>query len=103
MSIASILQSRFALWLTYQFASLFALFQNGRAGLADIYFCYRLLLERKGEYTGWQQWVRLVSQGMTRGQLVTAFMESTEFHNKHTVRAATRIDLRRLCAQCRFE
>ena len=78
--MASIMQSRFGLWLTYQCASLLALFQSSRADLADIYFCYRLLLERKSEYAGWQQWVRQVAVGISRGQLVTAIMGSPEFH-----------------------
>ncbi|MBN1138053.1 MAG: FkbM family methyltransferase [Anaerolineae bacterium] len=84
-------QSRVASWLTNAIVSILPRLQTDRADLTDIYFCYRLLLGRRAEDEGWQNWSRHVALGMTASELGTAFFESSEFCKKHSFRASARI------------
>lgn len=92
MRSASILKSRVALLLTKPLVNIFSRLQTDRADLADIYFCYRLLLGRKAEDEGWKNWSQHVASGMTIAQLVTDFLESQEFRKNHAFRARARVE-----------
>ena len=46
----------------------------------DVYYCYRLLLDRKPDLDGWVNWTSNLDN-MSLQELVARFMESEEFRN----------------------
>ena len=64
-------------------AALLAKLETPQADPADIYFCYRLLLGRRPEAAGWQDWCQRVRQGLGREMLVAAVLSSRECLNRH--------------------
>ncbi len=63
-----------------------------KAGLPDIYYCYRLLLRRSADSEGLCHWSRIISSGMTPDQLANAFLASSEFQHTHSLRNCQRVD-----------
>lgn len=72
---------------------LISAFQTKRAGLLDIHYCYRLLLGRKADREGWRHWSKMIASKITTGQLVSAFLASTEFHRKYALKNQSRVDV----------
>lgn len=50
-----------------------------KADPADLYFCYRLLLDREPDAGGWRDQMRFIAPGRSRRLLVESFMNSNEF------------------------
>lgn len=73
-------------------ANILSKYQTERADILDIYFCYRLLLGRKADAHGWNDWTKRVANGMTCSQLANGFLESHEFRMKHTFRKKVRVE-----------
>ena len=57
--------------------------ERSSADPADIYFCYRLLLGRAPETSGWQDWIQRARQGLSRESLVDAVLSSRECVHRH--------------------
>jgi FkbM family methyltransferase len=57
--------------------------QTHNADPIDVYFAYRLLLERQPEKNGWQNWCKRVQHGLTREMLRTSFLMSAEYRTQH--------------------
>ncbi|MFO7662073.1 MAG: FkbM family methyltransferase [Chloroflexota bacterium] len=63
---------RFGLWL-YQLIS------TNTADAADLFFSYRLLLDRKPDESGWRNYLKILAPGRSRNTLVNFFLNSAEF------------------------
>jgi FkbM family methyltransferase len=46
---------------------------------ADLYFCYRLLLHREPDESGWRDQMRFIKPGRSRAMLVESFINSNEY------------------------
>lgn len=57
--------------------------QTHNADPLDVYFAYRLLLERQPEAMGWQNWCARVQNGLTIEMLRTSFLMSAEYRTQH--------------------
>ncbi len=86
-------KSRLSFWLTRPLRKTLSGLQTQQADLADLYFCYRLLLGRKADAEGWQEWSQHAASGMPIDALVKGFLESQEFRKKQTLRSKDRIEL----------
>lgn len=53
-----------------------------RATLEDLWYCYRLLLNRPPDEIGFQNRAKLVQKGISVAELVTPFIASREFNNR---------------------
>jgi len=53
--------------------------QTDQLDPADLYFCYRLLLGRRPDRPGWNDWIQQIRMGKTREALVNAFLGSDEY------------------------
>ncbi|KAM3115912.1 FkbM family methyltransferase [Phormidesmis sp. 146-33] len=84
-------KSRLSFWLSRPLRKTLSGLQTQQADLADLYFCYRLLLGRKADAEGWQAWSKNVASGMLIDELVKGFLESQEFRKKQTLRSKDRI------------
>jgi hypothetical protein len=63
------------------------------ATLEDVYACYRLLLEREPDETGWHFWTELLNkQTVPRAFVVDHFLQSPEFLARQSVPPETKID-----------
>ena len=70
-------------WLKKAIVRLLPRLQTQQADLADVYFAYRLLLERQPEPKGWQNWYDRVQHGLTLEVLRTTFLTSAEYRTQH--------------------
>ncbi|HMT19795.1 MAG TPA: FkbM family methyltransferase [Promineifilum sp.] len=50
---------------------------------ADVYFCYRLLLEREPDADGWKHHLKSITPRRTREMLVESSLGSTEYQEAH--------------------
>lgn len=57
--------------------------QANLADPLDLYFSYRLLLERKPDAGGWKAWRRALRKGIPRKNLVDSFLSSAEFRQRY--------------------
>ena len=62
---------------------------------ADLYFSYRLLLGRKPDDGTWQDWAGRIEAGISRDDIASSLMHSTEFSIKRETSRTARIDLDR--------
>lgn len=53
-----------------------------KATAEDIYYCYRLLLDREPDPEGWCHWKSKIENEMGVQEMVEGFLRSEEFHNK---------------------
>lgn len=65
------------------FAAFLKRWQTHNADPIDVYFAYRLLLERQPEKDGWQNWCERVRHGLTVEMLRTSFLMSAEYRTQH--------------------
>lgn len=57
---------------------------NRSADENDVYYCYRLLLDREPDSAGWATWTTVVKNGKTSLKtLVLGFLSSSEFKNRN--------------------
>jgi FkbM family methyltransferase len=75
MNTLRFLLIRFWLWLLNALAT-------DKADPADLYFCYRLLLDREPDERGWRDQLRFIAPGRSRRLLVESFMNSAEYHSR---------------------
>jgi FkbM family methyltransferase len=54
----------------------------------DIYYCYRLFLDREPDADGWTTYVTNIKTGMSVQSLAASFLNSVEFRNRQSVQAA---------------
>ncbi len=54
----------------------------------DIYYCYRLFLDREPEADGWTTYANNIRTGMSVQSLVASFLNSVEFRNRQSAQAA---------------
>jgi len=55
----------------------------------DLYYCYRLLLDREPDSSGWNTWSNVIRQGTTSvATLVQGFISSTEFRDRNLEESA---------------
>jgi FkbM family methyltransferase len=54
----------------------------------DIYYCYRLILDREPDVDGWNTFTTNVEHGMSVQSLVSCFLNSAEFRNKQAIRSS---------------
>jgi FkbM family methyltransferase len=52
---------------------------TSRADPADVYYCYRLLLDRAPEPAGWRDQLKFLELGHSRRALVDSFLSSSEY------------------------
>lgn len=52
----------------------------------DVYYCYRIILDREPDPDGWNTFVTNVQHGMSLQSLVSCFLNSAEFRNKQAAR-----------------
>ena len=55
---------------------------------SDIYYCYRLILDREPDVDGWNNFSTNIKHGMSLQNLVSCFINSAEFRNKQTARSS---------------
>lgn len=67
---------RFWVWLL-------RLFSTDKADPADLYFAYRLLLDREPDAAGWRHRLNFIAPGRSRRALAESFLNSTEFQTAH--------------------
>lgn len=60
---------------------LLRLISTDKADPADLYFSYRLLLDREPDPAGWQHHLKFIAPGRSRRTLVESFLNSTEFQS----------------------
>lgn len=53
----------------------------------DIYYCYRLFLDREPDADGWKTFVTNINAGMSVESLVASFLNSVEFRNRQSVQS----------------
>ncbi len=70
-------------WLKKGLVVLLQRFQKDIADPTDVYFSYRLLLERTPEPRGWQNWCNRIQHGMSLETLTSSFLTSAEYRAKH--------------------
>lgn len=58
---------------------LLRLVSTDKADPADLYFAYRLLLDREPDPAGWQHRLKFIAPGRSRRALIESFLNSTEF------------------------
>lgn len=63
------------------------------ANPADLYYAYRLLLDRRPDDTGWAEWLGLIRLGYTRAALVDSFMNSAEYQAVAVDKPPVRLEL----------
>jgi len=80
--------------LTKSLITLLSEVQTDQADVADIYFCYRLLLLRKADPEGWNHWRKRANSKMSTSQLAGSFLGSGEFKHRWKLRKATRVSLK---------
>lgn len=56
---------------------------TNEADPADVYFCYRLLLEREPDASGWEHHLKSIAPGRERKMLVKSFLGSAEYQATH--------------------
>ncbi len=54
----------------------------------DIYYCYRLFLDRRPERDGWRNYVANLEGGMSVQSLTSVFLNSVEFRNRQILASA---------------
>lgn len=54
---------------------------------ADIYYCYRLFLDREPDADGWTTYVNNIKTGMSVQSLVASFLNSVEFRNRQSAQS----------------
>jgi len=70
-------------WLKKAIVRLLPHIQTQQADPTDVYFAYRLLLERQPEPEGWKNWYNRTQHGLTLGILRTSFLTSAEYRTQH--------------------
>jgi len=63
------------------------------AGRGDLYFCYRLFLGRRPDPEGWENWSASIRNGISRRQLVSAFLSSLEFRRRYSFHERERVEI----------
>lgn len=63
-----------------------------KADPADLYFCYRLLLNREPDESGWQDQLRFIKPGRSRRLLVESIMNSPEYRSRHHQTTLANVD-----------
>ncbi len=63
---------------------------------SDIYYSYRLLLERTPDQPGWNGWADRANRGLRRHELVMEFLRSQEFIQKHRLSSLKVIEIKGL-------
>jgi FkbM family methyltransferase len=76
---------RFWLWLLQALTT-------DKADPADLYFCYRLLLDREPDESGWRHQLRFIAPGRSRRLLVESFMNSNEYRSMEGRSSFTSVD-----------
>jgi FkbM family methyltransferase len=54
----------------------------------DIYYCYRLFLDREPDADGWTTYASNIKTGMSVQSLVASFLNSVEFRNRQSAQSA---------------
>lgn len=54
---------------------------TNKADPADLYFCYRLLLDREPDGGGWRHQLKFIENGRGRNTLVESFLNSSEYQS----------------------
>jgi FkbM family methyltransferase len=56
----------------------------------DIYYCYRLILDREPDADGWITYTSAIKSGMSVQNMVASFLSSVEFRNRQITQEASR-------------
>jgi FkbM family methyltransferase len=56
----------------------------------DVYYCYRLILDREPDPDGWATYTSAIRNGLSLQGLVNSFLNSTEFRNRQLAREDAR-------------
>ena len=56
----------------------------------DIYYCYRLILDREPDADGWITYTSAIKSGMSVRNMVASFLNSVEFRNRQITQEASR-------------
>lgn len=67
--------------------------ETENANPVDVYYCYRLLLDRRPDAVGWEGWSELLQLGMARPRLVDGFLGTEEYRMKNAAQPATAVTL----------
>jgi FkbM family methyltransferase len=57
----------------------------------DIYYCYRLILDREPDADGWITYTSAIKSGMSVQNMVASFLSSVEFRNRQITQEALRL------------
>lgn len=67
--------------------------QTDQLDPADLHFCYRLLLGRRPDRPGWNDWMEQIRVGKSREALVDAFLASDEYIERRPSSRSARVVL----------
>jgi FkbM family methyltransferase len=65
---------------------------SDQADPADIYFSYRLLLDRPPDEAGWQNYLKFIKAGRDRHVIVDRFLKSSEFQELRAIPSNIQVD-----------
>ena len=60
-----------------------------KATIEDVFFCYRLILDRSPDPEGFLSYAKLVEKGISVGELAKIFIECPEFVAKKSTKSTT--------------